>query len=903
MDDLQGFIEKIRATNEITEVIGETESLHRVGMNCRGKNNDSLFVWPKTQTYKDFADDSPLSQGDVFTWVQWQRRCGFWEALLWLCDRAKIEPPHRSEESAQRAVAARKKYDALTVACRHWVRCLRTSEQALEYCHSRGWTDEVIQQSGIGFVDGDRKGLLDELDLHGIKHSDPTAQAVLGIPTGMLVYPHVQTGRVVYVSARLASRTEKRHYNLPNDLVGERQPYYNWEYSPISDLVVVVEGQADAITLGMWGFAAIAMAGVSPSDDLLKRLCQHKTIVLGLDQDGAGQRWTSKVANALGPMTRLVCWPAHDANDWWQAGGTIEQAQRLISEAKPWALRLARDAGQAEGLEREDIVKLTFRQIARMGDLDVALWRDKLADAMGLGLRPFNAMLRAARGENNDDNLEDKDEDKGPDLILSIPGGFIAGHLIEMIIEPPATDKTDGDTWSLARGRARFAVRFPDGQLRVVDRLEMDGIEYVPLAPSSPLIAERVIHFPSALGKVQSLRDLVNEVRTCIHFYVDLDPFYETLAAYYVIFTWLYDSFNTVPYLRFLGDAGTGKSRMIQVIGALCYRPFFNNGVSSISALFRTQHRFRGTLIVDESDVTNSDESNALVKIYNTGYQRTQGYVLRSGDKNNDFETELFITYSPKVLATRQQFQDWAVESRCLTYETGGPTTRDDIPRDLSRAFWTQEATEIRNRLLTYRLTYWRPEIELDYSRMDESVEPRLNQVTVALQTLIEDEDLAEDLRAFIREYNRQLIVERGMTLVAKVLEALVGLAALHREADPHHPPVLPIKAIATAANLLIDHENQDEDADDENDGDEQRRDDQHRIKARKIGSIVRKQLHLRTERSSKHNGAFVAMWDGTRVDALRRRFGIDEEMEARIVDVLKQGKLQVTRETGQIPF
>ena len=101
-----------------------------------------------------------------------------------------------------------------------------------------------------------------------------------------------------------------------------------------------------------------------------------------------------------------------------------------------------------------------------------------------------------------------------------------------------------------------------------------------------------------------------------------------------------------------------------------------------------------------------------------------------------------------------------------------------------------------------------------------------------------------------------------------EVLKALFGLAALHREADPHHPPMLPIKAIATAANLLADQEDL--------------------ITPRKVGSIVRKQLHLRTERSSQHRGAFVAIWDGTRVDALRRRFGIDEEMEIGIVGVLR---------------
>jgi len=93
------------------------------------------------------------------------------------------------------------------------------------------------------------------------------------------------------------------------------------------------------------------------------------------------------------------------------------------------------------------------------------------------------------------------------------------------------------------------------------------------------------------------------------------------------------------------------------------------------------------------------------------------------------------VVFGPKVIATRKRFKDWALESRCLTKEMGGPTTREDIPIDLPRSFWREEAVAVRNLLLRYRLTHWRPEIELDYSMVDRSVEPRLNQVTVALVT------------------------------------------------------------------------------------------------------------------------------------------------------------------------
>ena len=63
-------------------------------------------------------------------------------------------------------------------------------------------------------------------------------RAVLKIPPGMLVYPHVRNGRVRYLSAR--SVEGKRHYNLEAELAGDRQLYCNWLWAPTTDMAVVV---------------------------------------------------------------------------------------------------------------------------------------------------------------------------------------------------------------------------------------------------------------------------------------------------------------------------------------------------------------------------------------------------------------------------------------------------------------------------------------------------------------------------------------------------------------------------------------------------------------------------------------------------------------------------------------
>lgn len=297
---------------------------------------------------------------------------------------------------------------------------------------------------------------------------------------------------------------------------------------------------------------------------------------------------------------------------------------------------------------------------------------------------------------------------------------------------------------------------------------------------------------------------------------------------------------------------------------------------------------------MDEGDFSRSDEAADIIKILNTGYQRTQGVVLRSGDKNSGFEPEVFVVFGPKVLATRKRFADWALESRCLTHEAGGPTVRSDIPIDLPLDFWRIEALAIRNALLRYRMDNWKPEIELDYSQADMSVEPRLNQVTVALQTLIEDEELRGDLRAFIREYNRQLIAERGMTLTARVLESMLGLYEIDK-AGGIAEPIVTMGRIAKGVNALIDSAKELDEADEEKGG-------KKLVTGHKVGHIVRKFLHMATERSSGSGRAYRVIWDQERVWALAKRFGLDEgEALEDIMQVLRGAGLGAQLKQGEL--
>src|SRR5689334_16882805 len=202
----------------------------------------------------------------------------------------------------------------------------------------------------------------------------------------------------------------------------------------------------------------------------------------------------------------------------------------------------------------------------------------------------------------------------------------------------------------------------------------------VPYSANNNLIKNEIVLLPSAPQEYNSETELVAEIKDFIHRYVDVSPLYEQIASYYVLFSWVYDGFNELPYLRVRGDPGSGKTRFLLTIGSLCYKPIFASGASTVSPIFRILDSFHGTLIVDEGDFRFSDEKAEVVKILNNG--NVKGFpVLRSeSDGKREFNPKAYHVFGPKLVATRGFFDDKALESRFLTEEMGQFRLRNDVP-------------------------------------------------------------------------------------------------------------------------------------------------------------------------------------------------------------------------------
>ena len=400
----------------------------------------------------------------------------------------------------------------------------------------------------------------------------------------------------------------------------------------------------------------------------------------------------------------------------------------------------------------------------------------------------------------------------------------------------------------LAERRSAFVV-WEHSAWRLETSISLDAEHrLVPYSPDNNLIRNEVVLLPSTPTEYGSERELVCQVQAFIHRYTDLSPMFEQIASYYVLLSWIYDRFSELPYLRFRGDPGTGKTRSLLIVGSLCYKPIFASGASTVSPLFRILDAVRGTLIIDEGDFRLSDERAELVKILNNGNAR--GFpVLRSEvTPQREFNPRAYAVFGPKLVATRGAFDDRALESRFLTEEMGHTPLRDDIPISLHPEY-KAEALRLRNKLLLLRFQRRGDPVTAE-ELVDRAIEPRLNQIFVPLLSIVNDPGVRSELRELARRYNRELVAERGMDAEAQILEIIRDMLASDDQA------ALSVKEITS---WFVERH-----------GTEYER----KLTPKWVGSLIRRGLGLRTQKS--HGVFVVSRQEEPTLKRLYEKYGID---------------------------
>lgn len=938
MPETTDIIEQIKSQCHI-ELIVEQDGYHLHGRGRYRKcvEHDSLVVDLHKQTYHW---NQSGEWGDVISWIMRRRGVDFKGAVEELCRRGGVPEPEWSRGDPNVRLANRTKEEIFGLAASMFHRWLMADKDALDYVHSRGWSDDTIQRSIIGYsgIGSDRKNLskifYQELVALGEDPTCPAAVAVMGfngdvrrwgidhsvdvrqdwieqrfipslIARDMVVYPHLSGGRVRYFSGRGVH--EKHHYNLPVELAGARQPYFNAEWSATEDVCVVVEGQADAVTLTQFGLPCVAMAGVNLDEGMIKRLEGHKTFYVGLDSDKAGKANEWKIAKALGPMCRLVEWNGIMALTHWKDAEGVEQKIKdandllrafnqterdfagqqkglldALGTSPTLAEAMAAWAGLQQGAERDTALRSAMDVIVKMDELSIAQYQGDLSKKMRITSREFTRMVKTYLDQA-------KKKDENGENIEFVLGGVFSGWLVEYL-------------YDAEEHRSSLAWRDPEGKIGSGDSVTIEGKKFMALPPTDTFKNLGIL-FPSNIGKTKATGELVAVIENYISTtYLLNDKLTAKIMAYYVLLTWLYDCFNTIPYLRAMGEAGAGKSELMRRVGMVCYRLMIANGAGTSASLFRSVERYRGTVFIDEADLQQSDATNDIVKFLNLGAMRNNPIwrleeVSGEGGKK-EFVERMYTTFCPKLIAMRKDFRDDAVGSRSLTFKIQPRETMEliaaHVPLEINNDMRAR-ALAIRNLLLRWRLEHWQSEIPVDPAFYDLDISSRLNQVTGPLMAVAKDDPaLQSEMRRFLREYYAELTVSKSMTITARVIEALWKIFKypdLRKEmiiTDPEGEKIL-VGQVTRIANEIIDEMNSGGDKEDEKEETSKFKNKKDELSPQRIGRLIREELQLKV--SGRTNKGFYVYWDQLRMEAVAKRYGISlEEVGPKVS--MKQGEL-----------
>lgn len=356
-------LDRIRAANDIVDVIGGYLPLKRAGGNFTAlcpfhkEKSPSFNVNPHKQIFHCFGCHKG---GDVFTFVKEYENIGFLDAVRRLADRAKIPLEMDNNPATQEARHIKDQllqiHDQLTT---RWQSCLANEaagQLARDYLAKRGVSEEGIKLFRIGAAPeawddtvnwATSKGFdLATVEKAGLIIKKEETGRYYDRFRGRLMFPICdEQGRVIGFSGRILSGDEKtaKYVNSPETpIFTKSKVFFALDKSKRAILdagfAIVCEGQLDSIACFMGGVQNIvAPQGTAFTDQharIIKRYVDE--VVLCFDSDNAGQNAAVRALDNLlasGLAVRVAVMPPKDDPDSFIKAHGGEAFRELIKNA------------------------------------------------------------------------------------------------------------------------------------------------------------------------------------------------------------------------------------------------------------------------------------------------------------------------------------------------------------------------------------------------------------------------------------------------------------------------------------------------------------------------------------------------------------------------------------------
>ena len=313
-----------------------------------GKGHPSLSIDLQRGLFHCFSRDEG---GDAIRFYELMRNVPFSRAVREMAGELGISGSAQQRSLAFRAAPDREAppeveplaAERLTIVCERFLEVCRREEQTegLNYLQRRGIDSKTMKRAGLVYFPRRAyrrvmRQMLDEFALNELQQSGLfNAQAHLTFYRHRLLFPFYVEGRAVYLQARTtASGVEPRWHNMR----GGVPSLYNVDALtdlPSEQIVYLVEGFTDTLTLTAHGFTAVGLVGAGGfREEWLAPLARFR-VISALDGDEAGRRASVRYREmfaARGMRIAELNLPS-DVNDFFQHKPAAALEFELLTEA------------------------------------------------------------------------------------------------------------------------------------------------------------------------------------------------------------------------------------------------------------------------------------------------------------------------------------------------------------------------------------------------------------------------------------------------------------------------------------------------------------------------------------------------------------------------------------------
>ena len=353
------LIEEVRSKNDIVDVISGYVRIQKKGSSYFGlcpfhnEKSPSFSVSPGRQMYYCFGCGAG---GNVFTFLMAYENCSFPEAIKQLADRAGVPLPEAeySEEVKKRESKRARLLEINKEAARYFYYLLRDprGEAGRRYLTGRQLSEETMKKFGLGFASVTSNDLVNYLHTRGYEDELVIEAGLASFDEkyGMhdkfwnrVMFPIQDINhKVIGFGGRVMGDAKPKYLNSPETMIFDKsRNLYGLNFARTSrkSNIILCEGYMDVIAMHQAGFtqevASLGTAFTAGQANLLRRYT--KDVLLAYDSDGAGTNAELRAIGILretGLRGRVINMaPAKDPDEFIKANGA-EAFQERIDKAE-----------------------------------------------------------------------------------------------------------------------------------------------------------------------------------------------------------------------------------------------------------------------------------------------------------------------------------------------------------------------------------------------------------------------------------------------------------------------------------------------------------------------------------------------------------------------------------------